>query len=184
VPGLCRADVDLAVGAVPVRRSHIELLSSGAAFDAEPRTDARTRTVTIPPHVLPAGPRYPINQYHMDVWVGGAEMRRVRMSSAGSLIHAWLALNLGVLIYLMWGNGNSGLAEPLIWYEGCCFLLWRVWRGSRIAWTLLLVMNSLGLIVLLSGSLWPWALSVTLLMAVFATQLAILASPAVRRRLR
>ena len=31
----------------------MELLATGAAFDAEPKTDAGKRTVTVPPHVLP-----------------------------------------------------------------------------------------------------------------------------------
>ena len=38
--GLRREDVDLAAGVVTVRRNRVELLETGAAFDADPKTDA------------------------------------------------------------------------------------------------------------------------------------------------
>jgi integrase len=64
VLGLRREDVDLAAGLVTVRRNRVELLATGAAFDAEPKTDAGKRTVRIPPHVLP------VLAEHMDTWAG------------------------------------------------------------------------------------------------------------------
>jgi integrase len=65
VLGLRREDVDLAVGAVTVRRNRVELLENGrAAFDAEPKTDAGKRTVAVPPHVLP------VLAEHMASWAG------------------------------------------------------------------------------------------------------------------
>jgi integrase len=51
-------------GRVTVRRNRVELLASGPAFDAEPKTDAGKRTVTIPPHVLP------VLAEHMASWAG------------------------------------------------------------------------------------------------------------------
>jgi len=45
--------VDLEAGTVTVRRNRIELLETPQAFDADPKTDAGRRTVSIPPHVLP-----------------------------------------------------------------------------------------------------------------------------------
>lgn len=43
----------------------VELLESpGAAFDADPKTDAGKRTVAVPPHVLP------FLQEHMSRWAG------------------------------------------------------------------------------------------------------------------
>lgn len=64
VLGLYREDVDIAAGLVVVRRNRVELLASGTAFDAEPKTDAGNRTVTIPPHVLP------VLAEHMTTWAG------------------------------------------------------------------------------------------------------------------
>jgi len=62
--GLRREDVDLAAGVVTVRRNRVELLETGAAFDADPKTDAGKRAVTIPPHVLP------VLAEHMATWAG------------------------------------------------------------------------------------------------------------------
>jgi integrase len=64
VLGLRRDDVDLSAGVVTVRRNRVELLATGAAFDAEPKTDAGKRTVTVPPHVLP------VLAEHMSAWAG------------------------------------------------------------------------------------------------------------------
>jgi integrase len=62
--GLHPADVDLVAGTVTVRRNRVELLATPAAFDADPKTDAGKRTVTIPPHVLP------VLAEHMTIWAG------------------------------------------------------------------------------------------------------------------
>jgi integrase len=64
VLGLHPADVDLNAGTVTVRRNRVELLERPQAFDAEPKTDAGKRTITIPPHVLP------ILAAHMEDWAG------------------------------------------------------------------------------------------------------------------
>jgi integrase len=63
VLGLRRDDVDLSTGMVTVRRNRVELLAPGTAFDAEPKTDAGKRTVTVP-HVLP------VLVEHMSAWAG------------------------------------------------------------------------------------------------------------------
>src|SRR5262249_39927236 len=64
VVGLRREDVDLAPGVVTVRRNRVELLETPAAFDADPKTDAGRRIVTIPPHVLP------VLAEHLASWAG------------------------------------------------------------------------------------------------------------------
>jgi integrase len=64
VIALLPGDVDLAAGTVTVRRNRVELLATPQAFDADPKTDAGKRTVTIPPHVLP------ILAEHMTTWAG------------------------------------------------------------------------------------------------------------------
>ena len=53
VLGLHPADVDLTAATVTVRRNRVELLEKPQAYDADPKTDAGKRTVTVPPHVLP-----------------------------------------------------------------------------------------------------------------------------------
>ena len=64
VLGLRTSDVDLDAGTVTVRHNRVELLESPVAFDADPKTDAGKRTVSIPPHVLP------VLEEHMATWAG------------------------------------------------------------------------------------------------------------------
>jgi integrase len=64
VIGLKRPDVDLQAGTVWVRWNRVELLESPEAFDAEPKTDAGKRPVSVPPHVLP------YLAEHMEQWAG------------------------------------------------------------------------------------------------------------------
>jgi integrase len=51
--GIHRADVDVEAGTITIRHNRVELLESPEAFDADPKTDAGKRTVTVPPHVVP-----------------------------------------------------------------------------------------------------------------------------------
>jgi integrase len=64
VIGLHVGDVDLVANTVTVRRNRVELLEEPTAFDADPKTDAGLRTVTIPPHVKP------ILQEHLASYAG------------------------------------------------------------------------------------------------------------------
>jgi hypothetical protein len=74
---------------VTVRRNRAELLENGrAAFDADPKTDAGRRTVSIPPHVVP------VLAEHMTAWAGpdrvfvgrdGRPMRPLNCENAGSM---------------------------------------------------------------------------------------------------
>jgi integrase len=53
----------------------VELLETREAFDADPKTDAGRRTVTVPPHVLP------FLAEHMSAWAG---KERVFVGRTGS----------------------------------------------------------------------------------------------------
>lgn len=74
VLGLNREDIDLDAGTVTVRRNRVELLESARAFDGPPKTAAGSRTVNIPPHVLP------VLAEHMETWAGA---RRVFVGQSG-----------------------------------------------------------------------------------------------------
>lgn len=64
VVGLLVSDVDLSATTVTVRRNRVELLSSPVQFDKEPKTRAGSRTIAIPPHLLP------VLVDHMTDWAG------------------------------------------------------------------------------------------------------------------
>ncbi|MFD0600245.1 tyrosine-type recombinase/integrase [Catellatospora coxensis] len=53
IAGLLTEDVDLTAHTITVRKNRIELLATRKAFDADPKTAAGKRTVSIPPHVMP-----------------------------------------------------------------------------------------------------------------------------------
>lgn len=67
IVALKRTDIDLAAMTVDVSRTRLELLSSSVRKDKKPKTKAGSRTLSIPPHVVPflrahldehAGPEY------------------------------------------------------------------------------------------------------------------------------
>ncbi|WP_280268700.1 site-specific integrase [Nocardia wallacei] len=62
--GLQVKDVDLKTNELWVRRNRVELLESDEAFDADPKTDAGKRPVSIPPHLRP----YLVT--HLEKWAG------------------------------------------------------------------------------------------------------------------
>jgi integrase len=64
VLGLYVDDINLEAATVAVRRNRIELLESARRFDGKPKSAAGSRTVNIPPHVMP------ILAQHMAEWAG------------------------------------------------------------------------------------------------------------------
>lgn len=78
IVGLSVADLDLVSSEVWVRRNRVELLESPVAFDADPKTDAGKRPVSIPPHLRP------YLMEHVEKWAGdpwlfvGRDGRRMR----------------------------------------------------------------------------------------------------------
>jgi hypothetical protein len=71
-----------------VRHSRVELLESPVAFDADPKTDAGKRTVSIPPHVLPVLER--------SVRAAGIEARWVRPAGSHELAPGEVLMNMSV----------------------------------------------------------------------------------------
>jgi hypothetical protein len=71
-----------------------------------------------------------------------------------------------------------------VWFDIGAFLIWRVWRGGMNSWAILVSLNAWTLAMVLLGVVWPWGAAIYLVAASAAAQLALLCSPAVRRRLR
>jgi hypothetical protein len=113
-------------------------------------------------------------------------MVRIWRIRAGTLLVLCLALDLMGLVVQFLADAPPG-AHPirqLLLYEGSCLLLWRVWRGGQVAWSLLIAWNGLSLAFLTLAALWPWNAYVYALVASAVAQLVLLASPAVRSRVR
>lgn len=85
-------------------------------------------------------------------------------------------------------NAGNGIGQQLVWYIPEFFLVWRVWRGGRLSWAVLLLYNGLcllifafpALITVFTGPPDPYFIG---LFALTVIQLILLLSPAVRHRL-
>ncbi len=111
-------------------------------------------------------------------------MVRLWRTQPGRLLAAYVILDVLLIVYTRTAGaslnaGTSGGA-PLAWTALVGFLVWRVWRGGRVSWVILVVINSLALAALVMGVASPWGLYQLGLLVFIVVQLAVLLSPAVR----
>jgi len=113
-------------------------------------------------------------------------MARAWRRGAGPLLIAFLVLDLAIFVYTETAGAklNSHIdltAQQVAWTVLDIFLVWRVWRGGRISWGILLVINIFVLAAMLFGAQFLTAYA-TVLGALVVAQTAILVAPAVRHR--
>jgi hypothetical protein len=104
--------------------------------------------------------------------------------SAGWLLIAWLLLDLTILVFTQTAGArlNSGhMGQQVAWTSIDAFLVWRVWRGGRIAWGLLIAVDVIPLAQMLAGHAGPWGAYDGMLFLFALAQILILLTPAVRR---
>ena len=101
---------------------------------------------------------------------------------AGQLLLGSLALELALVAYQVFlGSGNGLQAGKLFFWTGIdVFLLWRIWRGGKASWTVKVALDSLIIVLLVTGQTWPWGWYGTGLLAMVSVQLLLLLSPAIR----
>jgi hypothetical protein len=115
-------------------------------------------------------------------------MTRIWRHDARVLLIAFLVLDIALVVYTQTAgaavNGhNAGLASQQAgWTLLDAFLVGRVWRGGRIAWAVLLVLNLilLAMLLLLAPA---WTAYDAPLIVFLAAQLLVLVAPAVRHHL-
>ena len=109
-------------------------------------------------------------------------MARISRQGTAELIIGCLALELLLFVYQLYGDGAAGsqLGKLAFWSAVDILLLWRIWRGGRASWTILVVLDAFALSELLLGLVWPWGLHQDGLLAIVAAQLVLLMSPAIR----
>jgi hypothetical protein len=103
--------------------------------------------------------------------------------SAGWLLIAWLLLDLTILVFTQTAGArlNSGhIGQQVAWTAIDVFLVWRVWRGGRIAWGLLLALDVIPLAMMVAGHVGPWGAYDDGLFLFALAQTLILLTPAVR----
>jgi hypothetical protein len=111
-------------------------------------------------------------------------MSRLWRNDPGLLLIAFMLIDLGIWTYVETAGSRLNAytnitAQQLGWTAIDAFLLWRVWRGSRVAWFLLLLVNVAVLVQMGIGG--DWNAYEIGLEAFLLVQVLILVAPAVRR---
>jgi hypothetical protein len=112
-------------------------------------------------------------------------MSRIWRGDVRLLLAVAAALEVLLVVYTRTAGAALNAHQPLgpqVAETGFgLFLLWRVWRGGRIAWLVMVVMDALLLVATAAGvtAVGPYLAG---LWGYVAVQLAVLLSPAVRRQ--
>jgi hypothetical protein len=115
-------------------------------------------------------------------------MSRLWRQQAGTLLLAFITLDVLTLAATRTVGASLNAGQPaagqLIGFALDGFLVWRIWRGGRVAWTVLLVLTAGLLLLVILGAGWPWPAYLVVMLAILAAQTSILLSPAVRGHVR
>jgi hypothetical protein len=112
-------------------------------------------------------------------------MARLWRADAGPLLIAFMALDLAIWIYTGTAGarlnaGHDLTAQEALWTALDGFLVWRVWRGGRVSWAILLVLGIVPLAQMTLGG--GWTAYGSGLAAFMVAQICILLAPAVRHQ--
>jgi hypothetical protein len=120
--------------------------------------------------------------------LAGVPMIRLWRDQAGVLLIAFIALDVLIFTATRTVGASLNAAQPvtgqLIGLALDALLVWRIWRGGRVAWTVLLILTAGLLLLVVMAAAWPWSGELVVMLAVLASQTVILLSPAVRGHLR
>jgi hypothetical protein len=114
----------------------------------------------------------------------GETMTRIWHKDAGPLLIAFLLIDVAIFAYTetIGARLNSGTdltAQQVGWAVLDAFLSWRIWRGGRMAWSVLFGINILILALMLTAQA-AWSDYASVLYVFVTAQILILLTPAVR----
>jgi hypothetical protein len=112
-------------------------------------------------------------------------MAQLWRTAAGRLLLAYLLLDLALFVFTGAAgahyNAHYDLADQQIVSIALdAFLLWRIWRGGRIAWAVLLALTVFPLVLLVFGHTGSWSPYASALLLFVLAQTCVLLAPAVR----
>lgn len=111
-------------------------------------------------------------------------MPRTWRSTVAQLLALYLILNVIAVMCAVVAHLDLHQSAQASWLPVAAFLTWRVSRGGRVARVILIVASGLSLAGAMHIRSASWSPSVLVLLAVYATQIALLVSPAVYQRTR
>jgi hypothetical protein len=114
----------------------------------------------------------------------GPGMARTWRSGAGLLLALYLILDVIAVICAAVAHPALSQKAEAPWLPIAAFLTWRVSRGSRASRVILIILSALSFAGAMFIRAPSWNLSVLGLLAIYATQIALLVSPAVYQRIR
>jgi hypothetical protein len=111
-------------------------------------------------------------------------MARISRSVPGQLLALYLILDVIALACVAVAHPALPERAQPISLPLAVFLTWRVWRGGRLSRVILITLSMLSFAGVAFTSASSWNLSVPGLLAIYATQIALLVSPAVYQHTR
>ena len=111
--------------------------------------------------------------------------RRIWYEQPGTLTALYLALEwLPFVVARVQGDiQDTPLPRALRIFAIVAFLAWRIHRGGRVSWAILMLASVWNLAAVVLGAVAPWSPLYVLEVAQAAVQLCLLFSPAIRNRL-
>jgi hypothetical protein len=106
------------------------------------------------------------------------------LNSPGRLLALYLALGVIALLVVAVSHPSLSLEPELAWFAFAVFLAWRVSRGGRTSRIILILVSVYSLASAAFIATPQWSPGTLALLAIYATQVSLLASPAVYQRTR
>lgn len=115
-------------------------------------------------------------------------MFKMPRSPAVLTLAAFLILDALIIAYLRTAGASLNSRQPIggqiLMLVLHAWLAWRIWRRSRVAWTVLLALTGILAVLILMAAVWPWSPFLLGFMALLAAQIVLLVNPAIMRHLR
>jgi len=109
-------------------------------------------------------------------------MPRTWRSRVAQLLALYLILDVIAVMCAAVAHLARAHSTEASWLPVAVFLTWRVSRGGRVARVILIIVSVLSFAAAMHISSSSWSPSVLVLLAIYATQIAVLVSPAVYQR--
>jgi hypothetical protein len=113
-----------------------------------------------------------------------ASVARIWRNNPGQLLASYLILGLIAVAVVAVSHPLPSAKAQLLWFPVAVFLAWRVSAGGRASRVILLLVSTYSFASAAFTGTRLWSLGILALLAIYATQVVLLVSPAVYQRTR